>query len=307
VARCEKLGIAAYLMKPVKQSELFDAIALALGVAAEDALAQPASAAKETRPAKTTQRLNILLAEDSLVNQKLALGLLARQGHDVTVANNGKEAVAAVTARGFDLVLMDVQMPEMDGLEATRAIRAREKKTGTRVPIMAMTAHAMQGDRERCLAAGMDDYIAKPIRAEKLFDKIGLLAQGTPPRSDPPPNVTAGVVDWSEAMGAVNGDRELLKDVVEAFLEESPRQLSEIRQALDVEDFELLRRAAHTLKGSMRIFGAHVANEHAMRLESMGRDHTLDDATEALAVLERELARLTPILMQFVGRGDQVH
>ena len=116
--------------------------------------------------------LHILLAEDSLVNQKLAVALLEGQGHTVTVVNNGKEAVAATAAQKFDLVLMDVQMPEMDGLEATEQIRAREQQTGTHLPIIAMTAHALKGDRERCLAAGMDDYVAKPIRAEELFQAI---------------------------------------------------------------------------------------------------------------------------------------
>jgi len=169
IARCEQLGVAAYLLKPIKQSELFDAIVLALGITAvEDEVSQK-------RPADQPSRicpLQILLAEDSFVNQKLAVGLLEKYGHTVVVANHGREAIAAVQSREFDLILMDVEMPEMDGFEATAAIRAWENETGTHIPIVAMTAHAMKGDRERRLEAGMDDYVAKPIRAKQLFDTI---------------------------------------------------------------------------------------------------------------------------------------
>ncbi len=170
--RCEQYGIAAYLLKPVKQSELFDAIVTSLGI--EDVLEEPAPAspgAGEKRPGPW----KILLAEDSVVNQKLAVALLERHGHTVVVAGNGREAIAALQSQPFDLVLMDVQMPEMDGLEATGLIRAGEKQTGARVPIVAMTAHALKGDRERCLAAGMDDYISKPIHAKQLYETLDRL------------------------------------------------------------------------------------------------------------------------------------
>jgi CheY-like chemotaxis protein len=168
-ARCRQLGVAAYLLKPIKQSELFDAIVLALGVSSADE--------EPTRPEMTEQwrrlhPLRILLAEDSLVNQKLAVGLLEKYGHSVVVANHGRAAMAALQSQSFDLVLMDVQMPEMDGFEATTAIRSLEQQTGKHVPIIAMTAHAMTGDRERCLEAGMDDYVAKPIRAQQLFETM---------------------------------------------------------------------------------------------------------------------------------------
>ncbi len=169
VARCERLGILYYLLKPVKQSELFDAIVMALGVtAAEDAVAEKAVAPWHGR----LRPLRVLLAEDSLVNQKLVVGLLEREGHAVVVANNGKEAVAAAESGQFDLILMDVQMPEMDGLEAAAILRAQDRQRGRHTPIVALTAHAMKGDRERCLEAGMDDYLAKPIRAGQLFETI---------------------------------------------------------------------------------------------------------------------------------------
>ena len=168
VKRGEAMGVATHLMKPVTQSELFDAIAVSLGLTIADD--KEASEALQT-PAPL-QPLRILVAEDSLVNQKLAVGLLEKHEHSATIANNGKEAISAVTARQFDIVLMDVEMPEMDGLEATAAIRTWEKSRGKHVPIIAMTAHAMKSHREMCLEAGMDDYVSKPIRAKELFEKI---------------------------------------------------------------------------------------------------------------------------------------
>jgi CheY-like chemotaxis protein len=168
IARCEQLGVAAYLLKPIHQSELLESILMALGAASPQRQTQDA-AADETPPLRP---LRILLAEDSLVNQKLAVGLLTKHGHTVIVANDGREAIAVLAAQEVGLVLMDVQMPGMDGFEATAAIRAKEKHSGKHVPIIAMTAHAMKGDRERCLAAGMDDYIAKPISAKHLLARI---------------------------------------------------------------------------------------------------------------------------------------
>ena len=164
ISRCNELSVAAYLLKPVKQSELFDAIVMALGVTA----AEDDYRADNGEPHESIPPLRILLAEDSLVNQKLAIGLLERHGHTVVVANHGREVLGAVESDRFDLILMDVQMPEMDGLETTEIIRARERGTESHVPIVAMTAHAMQGDRQRCLKAGMDEYIAKPIRARQI-------------------------------------------------------------------------------------------------------------------------------------------
>ena len=162
------MGVAAHLMKPVTQSELFDAIAVSLGLATAD----NEETSEVSRILAPLQPLRILVAEDSLVNQKLAVGLLQKHGHSVTIANNGKEAISAVTSQQFDIVLMDVEMPEMDGLEATAAIRTWEKSRGKHVPIIAMTAHAMKSHREMCLEAGMDDYVSKPIRAQELFGKL---------------------------------------------------------------------------------------------------------------------------------------
>jgi signal transduction histidine kinase/DNA-binding response OmpR family regulator len=173
-ARCRELGVAAYLTKPVSQPELFEAIVRVLGVSGYQA--KPASLITHHTLREESRRLRVLLAEDNAVNQKLASRLLERRGHAVTVAANGREALAALDEENFDLVLMDVQMPEMDGFEATTAIRAREQTTGHRLTIIAMTAHAMQGDREQCLAAGMDGYLAKPINAQELYDVLQTLS-----------------------------------------------------------------------------------------------------------------------------------
>jgi CheY-like chemotaxis protein len=187
VSRCEELGVSAYLTKPVKQSELLDAIMLAVGVTAvEDEPRTPLSQQRGLRP------LHILLAEDSLVNQKLAVALLEREGHTVTIAGNGREAVEAYDSAEFDLVLMDVQMPQMDGFEATAIIRSKQEKTGRRAPIIAMTAHALKGDRERCLKAGMDDYVAKPIKARLLFDTIVAVLAGSASSKTRPANPPSG-------------------------------------------------------------------------------------------------------------------
>ena len=276
VARCEELGITAYLMKPIKQSELLEATMLALGIAA------PAEADLDVgrKSAGDVPPLQILLAEDSLVNQKLAVALLEMHGHTVTVASNGWEAISALESRRFDVVLMDVQMPEMDGLAAAAAIRAREQARGGHVPIVAMTAHALKGDREVCLEAGMDEYVAKPIRAEQLFAAIDAViprSQVKPARPSPP----ASGVDWSETLRSVQDDPILLASIVDAALEEIPRLMTTIEQAVEERDPTELRLAAHTLKGSLHYFGAAAAVQQASYLEQMGQTSDLHNAPQA--------------------------
>ena len=168
-ARCEQHGISAYLTKPIRQWELLDAIRTTL--AGQWTLASSAPVCKSA-PAKDPNSLQVLLAEDNYVNQILVIRLLEKRGHNVTVVTDGEQALDAVTLRKFNLVLMDIGMPHMDGLQASQAIRAREKFSGERIPIIAMTAHAMKGDKERCLEAGMDAYVAKPINASELFEII---------------------------------------------------------------------------------------------------------------------------------------
>ena len=189
VARCRELGVAAHIIKPIKQSDLLNALQQVLGLPAADvrepALLSPIEPAPATEAVRS---LHVLLAEDNAVNQRLVVRTLEKHGHTVVVASSGKEAMAALDWQTFDLVLMDVQMPEMDGFEATLAIRAHERTTGRHLPIVAMTAHAMQGDRERCLEVGMDGYIAKPIQAKELLQAI---ATHVPPV--PSPAITAPV------------------------------------------------------------------------------------------------------------------
>ena len=201
----------------------------------------------------------------------------------MTVARNGREAVAASEAEPFDLILMDVQMPEMDGLEATAAIRQREQTTGARTPIVAMTAYALKGDRERCLEAGMDGYVAKPIRAQELLNAIELLFPAAQPCAR-----ASGTdsVQWAEALEAVQGDQEILKTVVAAAIEEIPLMMTALREATALGDSARLHLAAHTLKSSLRYFGATEAAELAWQLESSGRAGNLDGVPQLLAALE---------------------
>ncbi|MBW3631186.1 MAG: response regulator, partial [Gemmatimonadetes bacterium] len=244
VERTAKVGIARYLNKPVKQSDLLDAI---LGVIqAGGAEAEPA-APRVDEP--EVAPLRILLAEDGVVNQQVAVNLLESRGHTVEVANNGVEAVAAFERGGFDLVLMDVQMPEMDGFEATAAIRGRERAAGGHIPIVAVTAHAMKGDRERCIAAGMDDYLSKPIRAEELYATVSRAisaGDGAPAPTTSPepadgteaaePESTGGALDWSGAVQRVGGDESMLRELAGVFITEAEKLMAQASAAIDSAD-----------------------------------------------------------------------
>jgi two-component system sensor histidine kinase/response regulator len=324
VSRCEQLGLDAYLMKPINQSELFDTLAEVLGCGTAPATeAESAAATAAIEPSG----LRVLLAEDSLYNQKLAVALLERKGHHVVVANNGTEAVGLARAQPFDLVLMDIQMPEMDGLEATRAIRQHEASSGRRLPIVAMTAQAMKGDRERCLEAGMDDYLTKPVRATQLYATIAATfarsqaeiplaaAPGPEPaavRSPRPgddvqsektnrPSTNGGARAMAAALKAVDGDSELLVDVARIFLSETPRLLDEIEGAIARTDAPLLRRAAHTIKGGLRLFGAETAYDLACRLEELGREGDVQAAGEPFENLKQAAVELQHDLSTFAA------
>jgi signal transduction histidine kinase/DNA-binding response OmpR family regulator len=302
VARCEELGAAAYLMKPIKQSELFDAIVAAMGIIAPE----------HDDPAKGREldripHLNILLAEDSLANQKLAVGVLEKWGHSVSVANNGREAVAKVLAEDFDVVLMDVQMPEMDGHQATQAIREAEAKTGKHTIIVAMTAHAMKGDKERCLEAGMDSYISKPVRAPILHQTLKEIAeqreaQGfsmSTPAELPPPK-SEGKLNWTEAMESVGDDVELLREVMDALLLETGQLAEQLPRTIAAGNLQETRRLAHTIKGSFRMLRPCEAHDLAERLEFLAKDEVLDQLPAAYEALKAELDRALPEINAFV-------
>ncbi len=288
MARGGDLRIAASLMKPIKQSELFDAIMTSLGVALRH---DETTASDACKPAPV-RGLKLLLAEDNAVNQKLVVRLLEKRGHQVTIAGNGREALAALERDRYDLVLMDVQMPELSGFEATAEIRRRERGTGQHVPIVAMTAHAMKGDRERCLEAGMDGYVAKPIQARELFEVV----ERAVPTERVATTTTAAPngLDLATALEKLAGDRELLRELVGLFLNEWPRWRDEIERALADSDGEQLKRLGHTVKGAMGQFGVSAAFQAALRVETLGCD--LSGAREACSDLEAEIERVTPWL-----------
>ncbi len=298
-ARCRELGVAAYLTKPIRQSELREAILTVLG--AKSAAATDRSLLTRHTLRERRRNLRVLLVEDNAVNQRLAIRLLEKRGHSVAVAGNGREALDLLEKanfRGFHLVLMDVQMPEMDGLAATAAIREREKSTGTHLPIIAMTARAMKGDRERCLAAGMDGYLAKPIQGEDLLDaienfgqspKVAEVATTAKPREQEP-------IDTASALARVEGDVELLKEMVALFLKELPELLTTLREAVTAGNARAVERAAHKLKGSVGNFAAPPAFEAALKLEVMGRTGSLSEAEPAYGALEKEIKRLKSAL-----------
>jgi PAS domain S-box-containing protein len=290
------LGLAGFLVKPILPADLAKAITLALGGPAPDEASSRAKA-PAALPAKG-KGLHILLAEDNVVNQKLAVRLLEKRGHTVVVTSNGREALAALAGQTFDLVLMDVQMPEMDGLEATAAIRAQEQSSGTHLPIIALTAHAMPGDRERCLAAGMDDYLSKPIRPQELFEIIDRYAPaGVEPAVD-----TVGEVqdhspfDQAALLARIDGDVELMQELITLFLEDYPERLACLREALDRGDGETLAQVAHTLKGAAGNLCASGVFEAAQRLETAARNGDLQQAGTVYRTLEQEMARLQTAL-----------
>ena len=311
-ARSRSLGIARSLLKPIKQSDLLEAIGVALEAAppveTHDHVPRH-SEAPEDEPVAVEGR-RVLLAEDGAINQQVAVRLLEERGHSVVVVNNGRAAVEQVAAQAsassaeppFDVVLMDVQMPEMDGLEATAAIRRAEAQIGGHIPIVAMTAHAMKGDRDRFLAAGMDGYVAKPVRPHELYAAV----EGGGPNAEAGLLAPADVsFEWDAALESVGGDEAMLRDLAEMFFTECPKLMQQIREHIADADGPKLRRAAHTLKGSAHVFGAEVVAAAAHRLEEIGREgfdgelsrtEAFADAEEALALLEDEVARLLPAL-----------
>ena len=299
-ARCFELGISAYLTKPVKQSDLMDTI---VGVFASRTGGRKERPRKEARPPEAGRRLRVLVAEDNAVNQQVAVGMLERAGHEAIVAENGREALALLEKEAFDVVLMDVQMPEMDGIETTGAIRERERATGGHLPIVALTAHAMKGDAERCLAAGMDAYLAKPLQPRELVSAIAsALGSASPGPAAPadgasgPLPTTVGAVDLPRLLERVGGDRKALADLVRIFRADSPKQVARLRDAVRESDSAALRAAAHALKGAVSNFAAPGATEAALRLQKMGDAGQLAGAAAALERLEGEIEALLAAL-----------
>ena len=306
--RCRELGVDAHLTKPVKQSALFDAIANVFGHGKSSTRARQKS--EHDEPGARQRPLHILLAEDNATNQRLAVINLETWGHRVTVADNGEKAVAAVEKEKFDLVLMDIQMPKMSGFEATATIRQCEQITGTRVPIIAMTANAMAGDRENCMKAGMDDYVTKPIRYRQLLAamervvpniflelwEIGVdleQEQGTELSFGTDPAIELPAFDKAALMESVGGDKNLLREVVGIFLKsDATRLTADLRDAAAKRDPHALESAAHALKGLLGELRAARATEMAGQLEAAGHSGDLTDLDSRVAALLAEMEKL---------------
>ncbi|MBI3799425.1 MAG: response regulator [Deltaproteobacteria bacterium] len=317
--------LAATLTKPIRQSHLFTTLTLVLGQ-------PPQPAARPLRPLLTAQesgaeseqpRLRILVAEDNAVNQMLIERLLDKLGYRADVVANGLAALQALISIPYAAVLMDCQMPEMDGYEATHVIRRREATAASEslsssspsplhLPIIAMTANAMQGDREKCLAAGMDDYISKPVKAGELKTILArwtaeqVLAPHTPEHAQGRPAPAASpVLDEAAALEFVEGDRVLLVELAELFSAQWPTLLARLQTAVVSNDSQAVYVAAHTLKGQVGQFGAQATFEAARGLELMGWQGDLAEAPAALAALEHELARLRTALSGLKGGAAQ--
>jgi CheY-like chemotaxis protein/HPt (histidine-containing phosphotransfer) domain-containing protein len=255
----------------------------------------------------SNHQLHILVAEDNAVNQEVARQMLQKRGYEVTIASNGREAVDLMTdSPEFDLILMDIQMPEMDGFQATAAIREIEKGGTSRIPIVAMTAHAMKGDRERCLQAGMDGYVSKPVQSKVLYETIEEIIAARPPRAvtsthSREESLSSGsVINVDELLDRIGGSMSLLPSVVSMFEEDHPRQLLQIRHAIDSMDAATLFSAAHKLKGSLLVLAADRAGTMALNLELMGRESRLEGADELLSSLEAELVNVTAELQKIL-------
>jgi two-component system, sensor histidine kinase and response regulator len=299
VTHCRAVGIHAYLTKPIKQSELFNAIVRVVNPSVE---VGPGTAPRQKEAGPAKGKLRVLLAEDNPVNQMVAKQILKKLGHRVTIVDNGRLAIAAAKTGKFDLIAMDVQMPELDGIQATAAIREWEKETGKHTPILAMTAHAMKGDRERCLASGMDSYVTKPIRIGDLEKAIAGLFGGVTAKKAGEPRAGA-VVDYAALLAGVGGDQRILRDVARLFLMDCPRQLGEIKAAIRRKNAGELSRAAHTLKGAIGNFTTEKAYQAVKELETLGREGDLRGAHSLCVALENELSLLSGELKRMSGRA----
>jgi CheY-like chemotaxis protein len=309
-ARCRQLGISAYLLKPIRKSELLSAILTTFGQAAAGT---PRTLVTRHELRQAGRSLHVLLVEDNPVNQTVGLRTLERIGHTAVLANNGSEALSLLSKQEFDLVLMDVQMPVMDGLTATGHIRATEKGTGRHIPIIAMTARAMRGDREACIAAGMDGYIAKPINREELEKTMAQKTNGLDQTGlDAIPDIGSISVpdrpvawDANKALERLGGDEKLFREVMEIFIEETPKLMARLHQAVAAGDAHGIESTAHSLNGELSYFGAAAASK-ARELEERGRESHLEHTAELLASFQNEVTALMSKVRK-VLHGEAAH
>jgi len=288
--RCLQMGIPVCLLKPIPQAELLSAI---LTVRGQTSPSKAPESARRNSSQAASRKLRILVAEDNPVNQKVIVRMLEKMGHHPAVAHNGREALSMWEVGNFDLVLMDVQMPEIDGLTATRKIRESEEHKHSHIPIIAMTAHAVTGDKERCLEAGMDAYLSKPASSQRIAETIegifGLERQVHPLSSTSRVN-TPSTWDYASALKRVDGDEILLRELVQIFLEECPKQLASLQQAIETADLEKLVSAAHSLKGELGYLGLPDAAQKAKDLERMGQERTLRPAVAIFRSFQSEVS-----------------
>lgn len=309
IARSRELRLSSYLTKPVRRSALLSAITEAL-VGSPSFAGEPLTPLAEPVRGKSLRGklLKVLVAEDNAVNRKLASSILHRAGHNAILVINGREAVDAVARERFDVVLMDVQMPVMGGFEATRLIRELESGSGRRTPIIAVTAHAMKGDREACFEAGMDGFAPKPIHSAKLLEMLERLGSESPLRGPSREGETedagrADALDEAALLKLVGGNRELVGELAEMFLEDLEPRVTEITAAVSERDAVRLRSGAHALSGSAGSLKAGVVSAAAAVLEGMGRSGELAGVHHALAELNVAIASLRPRLVLLAGRA----
>jgi len=301
-------GIDACLAKPVRQTVLYECLVNVMAGQPQEAAAAPAVRETQTA-AQTGTRGNILLVEDNLINQQVALGMLQIHGYNVTVVNNGKEALDAHAQGEFDLILMDCHMPEMDGYEATRQIRGRERSSGRHVPVVALTANAMAQDREACLNAGMDDHLSKPFSMLTLQDMLTRwMPQAAPGQAHAaePAARTQAQAKAGEALDRqvleqlakvqTNGKPELLARVISLYLAESPKLVQKMKRAADASDAEEIARCAHSLKSSSANVGALVLSGHCEEAEAQARGADTAEACKMVARIEAEHGRVQAAL-----------
>ena len=267
--RCRELGIRGYLTKPMSRADLLEALSTVLA-GSQDESATPDVITRHTI-AESRRTLRVLLAEDNAVNQQVAVAMLVKRGHEVHVTGNGREALEAVRQRDYDVVLMDIQMPEMDGFEATAAIRALDK--GTTLPIIGLTAHALSGERERCLARGMTDYLAKPFKAHELFALVEASADGASPPPSIPSTSAGPPVDLEGFRATLReaGAEQALYSIVDTFVRQGPDRLAALAAAAASNDGPEMAKAAHLFRGAAATIGARELAGLLERLETSAR------------------------------------
>ncbi|MBI1247905.1 response regulator [bacterium] len=318
--RQQSLRICARVMKPARPSEVMEAILRGIGLFGGPDYQRPRGS-NMADESTTRQPRNILLAEDSRPNQKVAVSMLSRFGHKITIAENGLEALRLLEEQTFDVVLMDVQMPEMDGLTATKAIRKSERISGKHLPIVATTAHALPLDQARCLEAGVDSYVAKPLSITELHaaidhallvsragsKKVAQSSSSISPRQPSTPNEPLAI-PWDAILDRLGGDKHALLEIVQAYLPEMKQSLKRIQRSLEIDDNHELGLASHRLKSALRFFHQNDAGSIAQQLEQLADENALDDCPFLIATLAENLEKIFPILENFCDEtGSNTH